>query len=187
MSSKSLVAVSDDAGRGHSTDLRHRLPFSVSRSGVKGWGLVFGVRYLVVGVWGMGFKVWGLRFGVWGLGFRVEGSGFLDGPAETRDVLGVVVAERALEAVAPHPLLDLGRAGFMRQHVARALPGGANAVRRPHGAGERLGEPRLFGVAKPLRATPREASGMNHLSSCARLVRFACCIQNVNKNKWCKK
>jgi hypothetical protein len=115
------------------------------------------------------------------------GSGFMDRPAETRDILGVVVAERALEAVAPHPLLDLGRAGFMRQHVARALPGSANAVWRPDGAGERLGEAGLFGVAKALRRTPGKESGRNELTSCARHVRFAVHIQNVNNNKGCKK
>ena len=42
---------------------------------MEGWGLVFEVRDLGFGVWGLGLRVEGFRVAR-GVGFRVRGSGF---------------------------------------------------------------------------------------------------------------
>mmetsp|Transcript_24517 Transcript_24517/g.47663 ORF Transcript_24517/g.47663 Transcript_24517/m.47663 type:complete len:278 (+) Transcript_24517:1268-2101(+) len=70
---------------------------------------------------------------------RRGGAGPLDGAAEAGDVSGAVVAERALEALAGHPLVDLLNARLVRDHVPCSLLGAAHAIGRPHRAGRRGG------------------------------------------------
>mmetsp|Transcript_7841 Transcript_7841/g.20119 ORF Transcript_7841/g.20119 Transcript_7841/m.20119 type:complete len:285 (-) Transcript_7841:44-898(-) len=80
---------------------------------------------------------------------RRGGARPLDGTPEAGDIAGRVVAERALEALARHPLVDLLDASLVRDHVAGSLVGAAHTVGGPNRPGRGRGsEAGGLGVAE---------------------------------------
>ena len=97
----------------------------------------------------------------------------LDRAAETRDVLGGVVAVGALETVGLHPLLDLPDTRLVREHVAGALVGRAHTIRGPAGALGRLAKARGLGVAEALEHACRDRV-INEQGPARRHVKLRC-------------